>query len=193
MMTTAPTTSASPMAMTGMAATAQTRRSIARRVAVGHAPGRRSCGRLRRVRALGVHRWPSGGRPRSCRPSSVERGDDPPAVHDGDAVGELEHLVELCRDEQDGRPASRFAIACRWMNSMLPTSRPRVGWSRTSSLRSRPNSRATTTFCWLPPESVRGRDGRRRRADVVTRRCAPRRRPRMAARRAAMPRAKGAR
>ena len=30
-------------------------------------------------------------------------------------------------------PASRFAIAWRWMNSMLPTSRPRVGWSRMSS------------------------------------------------------------
>ena len=29
-------------------------------------------------------------------------------------------------------PASRLAIIWRWMNSMLPTSRPRVGWSRTS-------------------------------------------------------------
>ena len=26
-------------------------------------------------------------------------------------------------------PASRLAIVWRWMNSMLPTSRPRVGWS----------------------------------------------------------------
>ena len=51
-------------------------------------------------------------------------------------------------------PASRLAIAWRWMNSMLPTSRPRVGWSRTSSRRSRANSRAMTTFCWLPPDSV---------------------------------------
>ena len=58
-------------------------------------------------------------------------------------------------------PASRFAIDLRWwMNSTLPTSRPRVGWSRTSSLRSRPNSRATTTFCWLPPESVPAVHGR---------------------------------
>ena len=55
-------------------------------------------------------------------------------------------------------PASRLAIAWRWMNSMLPTSRPRVGWSRTSRLRSRANSRATTTFCWLPPDSVAARD-----------------------------------
>ena len=27
-------------------------------------------------------------------------------------------------------PASRLAMTWRWMNSMLPTSRPRVGWSR---------------------------------------------------------------
>src|SRR5436190_1221715 len=51
-------------------------------------------------------------------------------------------------------PASRLATTCRWMNSMLPTSRPRVGWSSTSSLRSRANSRAMTTFCWFPPDSV---------------------------------------
>ena len=42
---------------------------------------------------------------------------------------------------------SRFATIWRWMNSMLPTSRPRVGWSRMSVLRSRLNSRATTAFC----------------------------------------------
>ena len=31
-------------------------------------------------------------------------------------------------------PASRLAMVWLWMNSMLPTSRPRVGWSRTSRL-----------------------------------------------------------
>ena len=30
-------------------------------------------------------------------------------------------------------PSSRIRIAWRWMNSMLPTSRPRVGWSRMRS------------------------------------------------------------
>ena len=52
-----------------------------------------------------------------------------------DAVGELQDLVQLGRDEQHGR-ARRHACAmtCWWMNSMLPTSRPRVGWSSTSSL-----------------------------------------------------------
>ena len=51
-------------------------------------------------------------------------------------------------------PASRLAMTWRWMNSMLPTSRPRVGWSRTRSFSGRSNSRATTTFCWLPPDRV---------------------------------------
>src|SRR3954452_6705028 len=54
-------------------------------------------------------------------------------------------------------PASRFAITWRWMNSMLPTSRPRVGWSRIRSWSSRSNSRATTTFCWLPPDRLLAR------------------------------------
>ena len=37
------------------------------------------------------------------RPSIHDR-DDPPAVHDGDAVGQLEDLVELRRDQEGGRP-----------------------------------------------------------------------------------------
>ena len=40
------------------------------------------------------------------------------------------------------------------MYSIEPTSSPRVGWEATSSLIGRENSRATITFCWLPPESV---------------------------------------
>ena len=39
-------------------------------------------------------------------------------------------------------------------NSIEPTSRPRVGWLATSTLCSRPSSRARMTFCWLPPDSV---------------------------------------
>src|SRR3954452_5207828 len=54
-------------------------------------------------------------------------------------------------------PASRLAITWRWMNSMLPTARPSVGWSRISSLSARSNSRATTAFCWLPPDRVPAR------------------------------------
>ena len=118
----------------------------------------RSAGRHQQADLLAV-----GGAP-------VEHRDDPAAVHDADAVGQLEHLVELGGDEEDGDAGVAPAIAWRWMNSMLPTSRPRVGWSRTRSLRSPSNSRATTTFCWLPPDSVLARHVGGRRADVVLRR-----------------------
>src|SRR6478736_4637758 len=53
-----------------------------------------------------------------------------------------------------GMPLSRVATICLWMNSIEPTSTPRVGWAATSSRRSRDSSRATTTFCWLPPERL---------------------------------------
>ena len=49
---------------------------------------------------------------------------------------------------------------------MLPTSRPRVGWSSTSIFGSPLNSRATTAFCWLPPDRVSAVDRRGRRPDV---------------------------
>src|SRR5690606_26849441 len=51
-----------------------------------------------------------------------------------------------------GTPASRVATIRLWMNSIEPTSTPRVGCAATSRRRSRDISRATTTFCWLPPE-----------------------------------------
>ena len=40
------------------------------------------------------------------------------------------------------------------INSVAPTSMPRVGWSAMMSLGSLENSRATTTFWILPPESI---------------------------------------
>ena len=63
-------------------------------------------------------------------------------------------------------PASRFAIAWRWMNSMLPTSRPRVGWSRTSSfeLAARTPGRRPPSAGCHPTACSAGR--RRRRPDV---------------------------
>ncbi len=51
-------------------------------------------------------------------------------------------------------PSSRSAMTRLWMNSMAPTSTPRVGWAamnrETTGLDS---SRARTTFCWFPPDS----------------------------------------
>ena len=50
-------------------------------------------------------------------------------------------------------PLSRSAMIRLWMNSIDPTSTPRVGWEAIRTFSGRENSRATTTFCWLPPES----------------------------------------
>ena len=51
-------------------------------------------------------------------------------------------------------PSSRFSTTRLWMYSIEPTSSPRVGCAATSSRIGRLNSRATMTFCWLPPDSV---------------------------------------
>ena len=51
-------------------------------------------------------------------------------------------------------PVSRSATMRWWTNSMEPTSRPRVGWEATRTLRGRESSRARMAFCWLPPERV---------------------------------------
>src|ERR671914_1468178 len=51
------------------------------------------------------------------------------------------------------RPASRSAMRRLWTNSMAPTSRPRVGWCAIRRLGLLAISRATATFCWLPPDS----------------------------------------
>src|SRR6185369_9826744 len=51
-------------------------------------------------------------------------------------------------------PLSRSATIRLCTNSMEPTSRPRVGWATISTLSGRDSSRASTTFCWLPPDRV---------------------------------------
>src|SRR5690606_3495293 len=49
-------------------------------------------------------------------------------------------------------PSSRSSTIRRWMYSIDPTSTPLVGCEETISAVSRANSRATMSFCWLPPE-----------------------------------------
>ena len=50
------------------------------------------------------------------------------------------------------------------MNSIAPMSTPRVGWPTSSTFGWRSISRASTIFCWLPPENLevfsRGAGGR---------------------------------
>jgi photosystem II stability/assembly factor-like uncharacterized protein len=50
-------------------------------------------------------------------------------------------------------PLSRSAITRLCTNSIDPTSSPRVGWLAMNSFSGRDSSRASTTFCWLPPDS----------------------------------------
>ena len=50
-------------------------------------------------------------------------------------------------------PLSRSATSRRCRNSIAPTSTPRVGWVAISTDSGRDSSRASTTFCWLPPDS----------------------------------------
>ena len=68
-------------------------------------------------------------------------------------------------------PASRMATSRRWMNSMAPTSTPRVGWPTSRTRGSRSISRASTSFCWLPPEKAavirRGSAGRTSKAPIL--------------------------
>src|SRR5439155_517749 len=49
-------------------------------------------------------------------------------------------------------PSSRSWTIRRWMNSMAPMSTPRVGWAASRTFGLLPISRATITFCWLPPD-----------------------------------------
>src|SRR5690606_34275433 len=51
-------------------------------------------------------------------------------------------------------PLSRSAMIRLCTNSIDPTSSPRVGCAAISRRSGRDSSRAMTTFCWLPPESV---------------------------------------
>ena len=64
-------------------------------------------------------------------------------------------------------PASRFAMTWRWMNSMLPTSRPRVGWSRTSDAQLAAELARDDRLLLVAAGQRAGRDVRGRRPDVV--------------------------
>lgn len=52
-------------------------------------------------------------------------------------------------------PRSRASIIWSWTKRVAPMSRPRVGWTATSSSGWDSSSRARMTFCWLPPERLR--------------------------------------
>ena len=93
--------------------------------------------------------------------SGGDDADDPAVVHHRDPVGQRGDLVQLGGDDQHRGAAGRAPSTIRlWMNSIEPTSTPRVGCEATSTFSGRDSSRATTTFCWLPPDSDEHRRAR---------------------------------
>ena len=52
------------------------------------------------------------------------------------------------------RPWLASSATLRWMSALAPTSMPRVGSSRMISSGAVASQRASSTFCWLPPERL---------------------------------------
>ncbi len=66
-----------------------------------------------------------------------------------------QHLGDLRRDEQHRHAGARQLRHARIRSSLAAMSMPRVGSSRISSRGCVASQRASSTFCWLPPESWR--------------------------------------
>ena len=52
------------------------------------------------------------------------------------------------------RPDAASSETIRWTSTLAPMSMPRVGSSRISSRGFEASHLASTTFCWLPPDSA---------------------------------------
>ena len=116
---------------------------------------------------------------RSCRPSagparvsSVSDGRRSPMIWPSNITAMRSDSDRISSSSTEtsriALPSSRRRTICWWMNSIAPMSTPRVGWptSRRSGLRS--ISRASTIFCWLPPEKFCARQRGVGRAHVET-------------------------
>ena len=106
---------------------------------------------------------PTRALPRSHR---RELACDAPLVDDENAMESERISSSSSETRKIARPASRCSSSRPCTNSIAPTSRPRVGCAAISTFGSPSISRARTTFCWLPPESVGGRRRRRAAAHV---------------------------
>ena len=137
-------------------------------------------------RARAPPRSPSGGNSATISPSYMTR-----------IRSESDRISSSSREtSRTARPSSRSSMSRRWTNSIAPTSRPRVGCAAMSTFGSRSTSRASDTFCWLPPESALGLRLRGASSDVELLRsaAAPARRARSGrASRSASPAACGSR
>ena len=82
--------------------------------------------------------------------------DDPALAHDQHPVGQAEHLGHLAGDQQHPDAAARPGRGSPG-RARPGRRRRRRGWARRAAAAGcrRAASGPTTTFCWLPPESVR--------------------------------------
>ena len=100
--------------------------------------------------------WPvAASMIRSCVASARDELLHQPALaHHEHAVGDAEHLGQLAaRSSARPCPATANSPSMRCTSAFVPTSMPRVGSSITSSFGLVASHLASTTFCWLPPDS----------------------------------------
>ena len=98
-------------------------------VAAVHDPLLRGVGARRTRRSGGPRASPARGRTARAAPPSRRRSPAPPC------------------------PRGASPSISAWISAFAPTSTPRVGSSSSSTSGSRASALASTTFCWLPPDS----------------------------------------
>ena len=115
----------------------------------------RRSGRRRLGLGRGAPRWPRAAR-RSSSPSRSSSATVRPVLQHHHAVARPRAAPRAPRRSSGSpSPRARGASTRRWISCLAPTSMPRVGSSRISSVGSVASQRASSTFCWLPPESSR--------------------------------------
>ena len=86
---------------------------------------------------------------------AVDLGDDLALAHDQDARADADQLLELGRDHEHAEAGLGEVADDPVDLGLRRTSTPRVGSSSSRTRHSCSSQRASTTFCWLPPESRR--------------------------------------
>src|ERR1700722_16532016 len=99
---------------------------------------------------------PAIKRPRSC--ALVSSGRRSPVTRPPQSTMMRSESAKISSSSTETKstalPASRWATIRLWMNSIAPMSTPRVGCPTSRIFGLRSISRASTIFCWLPPEKL---------------------------------------
>ena len=129
-------------------------------------PPRRRCPSASATRSPA---WPiAAERTRSWVASRVvEDGHLAALAHDQDAVAHGQHLGQVGADEDDGHALAASSSTSWWTSTLAPTSMPRVGSSRISTLRLRLQPLAEHDLLLVAARERRGRRVDRRRADAA--------------------------